>query len=195
MSTDTSLESLWGLNEEPRMPAKAAGWESMEGDLILHKPQRCDGSSPYASASMQVPDDKVFNGIWELVQTRADDFGEAARSITPEAWRLLFYREIYTVEASTAFRFHAETELRSRCAPDDGGDPPSAWLGSIRDIADITSELEMSLRRMGRDACSAAWLVLCLAQRANLTKSEILHCTWWDPAWIKAFTSRVKCAS
>jgi hypothetical protein len=193
MKTENSDHTLWGLEEQSRFPLKAVGWELVDGVFVIKGPRRIDGTQPYAVHVFGDIDVQILAGVKRLLEEHPEDFQVAASNITPEAWRLLFYRNCYTAESLTAFRFSAASSLRQLSVTnDDGGDPPQTWLGTDRGIDAISNDLEMALREMGEAPASAAWLVLCLAQRANLTKSEVLLCSWWDPAWIKAFTEYVR---
>ena len=193
MKTEAPEHLDWGLEEPSRFPLKPAGWELVDSVITITCPHRFDGSQPYAFQAFPDTDSRIITGVRQLLDSRAEDFNVAASSIKPEAWRLLFYRGFFTAEALTAFRFHAELALRHLCVEcDDGGDPPRAWLGTDLSIAEIANQLEPTLREMGENQAAAAWLILCLAQRANLTKAEVLQCTWWDPIWITAFTKNVR---
>lgn len=192
MKTESSDQTLWGLEEECRFPVKAVGWELIDSNIVVKGPKRFDLVQPYAVQALGDIDIQILAGVKRLLEERPEDFKAAASNIKPEAWRLLFYRGFYTAESLTAFRFHAEPALRQLCVANEDGDPPEAWLGTDRGIDDISNELEMDLRDMGENPASAAWLVLCIAQRANLTKSEVLLCSWWDPDWLRPFVTRAR---
>lgn len=188
-------EDLWGLNDTPRIPITASGWAQLTVPVKIAPPRwRVENDlRSFIAAAFPDRDDRLLKLVSQLLVSRADDFAIAAQSIKSEAWRLLYYRGAFVPEALGEFRFHPEQALRAFCFGENNfDDPPSAWLGTQRDTHSIASELETTIREMGRTPSAAAWLILGLAQRAPLSKAEVLFCEWWDPAWLKAFAEHVQ---
>lgn len=191
-------EDLWGLNDTPRLPITASGWTPLTVPVKIAPPRWKMENDLRSKIAEAFPDrdERLLKLVSRLLAARPDDFATAAQSIKPEAWRLLYYRGVFVPEALGEFRFHPEQALRALCFGEDNlDDPPSAWLGTQRDTRSIALELETTIREMGRNPSAVAWLILGLAQRAPLTKSEILFCEWWDPAWLKAFAEHVQFTS
>ncbi len=183
-------------SDSPRLPLKPVGWEVVEAEILLERPKRNHGFRPYSSEELGNVDERIFKAVNQLMDSHPDDFILSASSLKPEAWRLLFYRGQFALESLTAFQFCAEQTLRQfSVGADEFLDPPLTWIGTGGCLKDISSELEFTLRENGEGPACAAWAVLCLAQRACLTQTEILQCTWWDPNWIKNFTKQVRLVS
>lgn len=180
------LASLGGVL---RFPTDARGWEAIE-DYIYLPPTNSRVPEPISISLGQ--SQATLRQIGDLLHVEAEAHAMAATSITAEAWRLLFYRGDFSAESLLLPKFHAEQALRALCAEHDPfEDPPTEWLGAERTVQEIATELELTLRSLGSRPAIAAWLVLSVAHRVDLTQAEVRHCTWWDPRWLRFLTERV----
>lgn len=177
--------------EALRFPPGLNGWEDIQPRLLLREPTRRIARPDYASTigTQSVAD--TVQTVSHLMQRFPEDFASASMHISPEGWRLLFYRSCYPLECLTAFRFHAESELRGICE-DYAGDPSADWLGTDRSTQDIADETCYALREAGAGSAMATWTVLAAAQRLDLSKAEVLNCHWWNPDWIRALARRLE---
>jgi hypothetical protein len=182
----------WGLDEPLRFPVSADGWSNTRSPVVVRsmiKIGTCNDVLAFAAARSQL----ALQLIDVLVHEKEHDFCRAAHSLAPEAWRLLFYRGVYTIDALNLAAFSAETVLRNQCRPaDEFEDPPSLWLGEEVSVDSLAAEAELSLRKLGASGCAAACTVLALAQQVGLSRSEVLRCEWWNPKWVSQLTRHVR---
>lgn len=172
-----------------RFPTDARGWEAIEDYIYLPPTKSC---VPEAISISLAQRQATLRQIGDLLHVEAEAHAMAATSITAEAWRLLFYRGDFSAESLLLPKFHAEQALRSLCTEHDPcEDPPAEWLGTERAVQEIATELELTLRYLGSRPAIAAWLVLSIAHRIDLTPAEVRHSTWWDPRWLRSLTERV----
>lgn len=172
-----------------RFPTDARGWEAIEDYIYL------PASKPNVTKSVSAALSQGRAALRQLGDVlRVDPVAheKAATSIPAEAWRLLYYRGIFTADSLLLPKFHAEQALRGLCTKHDPfEDPSTEWLGTERAVDEIATELELTLRYLGSRPAVATWLVLSIAQRIDLTPAEVLRCTWWDSRWLRSLTERV----
>lgn len=180
---------LHALGEVLRFPTDARGWSAIEDYTYLPALKPNVAKSVSASLSQGRA---ALRELGDVLRVDPEAHEKAAMSIPAEAWRLLYYRGIFTADSLLLPRFHSEQALRGLCSEHDPfEDPPAEWLGTERAVQEIATELELTLRYLGSRPAVAAWLVLSIAQRIDLTPAEVRHCTWWDPRWLRSLTERV----
>jgi hypothetical protein len=127
-----------------------------------------------------------------LIEEFPLDFKVAAESISPASWRTLYYCGTYVLANLAAYNFHADNELRRICEIDEFTDGlPVVWIGSDADPRIIAQQTREILEGLGSEPAKAAYSILAAAQRISLSKSEILRCEWWSPAWIQNLAARL----
>lgn len=182
----------WGLSEPLRFPVSADGWSQARSPVVVRCSHKLSSGNDVLSFSA-TRSQMALQIMDLLVHENAHEFDHAARSLAPEAWRLLFYRAVYTIDALNLSAFSAETVLRNECRPaDEFEDPPSQWLGEVVSVDSLAAETELGLRELGAAGCAAAYTVLALAQQVGLSRSEVLQCEWWNPKWVSQLTRHVR---
>lgn len=184
-------EHYSNLTEPIRFPRLSEDWNRVNLTIPLALPRKrgthylADFSVDEAHASL----DKASN----LIGLHGEHFARATESISPAAWRMLFYRGDYTLEQLSNLRFGALEALRKSCRmSDDFEDPPLEWVGTTSDLDELAADTERGLREIGEGPACAAWVILSVAQRVELSSSEVLECQWWDPLWVLHLTQSVE---
>ncbi len=187
---DTSSQVL---AEPSRLPARKQDWANVTDPIVLKYPAKLRINS-YPDVFPAHLRNETLASVNEVIEEHRADFDLAAEAIAPQAWRLLYFRGNFCLEALSIYTFCPEGELLRLCR-DGFDDPPSSWLGSVDDPASIAADLEINLRYLGSGPCHAVWVVLAVAKRVRLTPAEILTCEWWNPDWIHSLTRHVKMAA
>ena len=186
------FDSMWGLHEPLRLPAGRAGWNNFEPLSVMDELQTRIRANDYAAVVGVPSKPEILNSVSLLIERFPGDFREAAESISPEGWRLLYYSSTYVLGCLAAYNFHARQELRHICEFDGVTDGlPAAWIGSDVEPRVIAQQTREVLDGLGSEPSTAAYAILAAAQRIGLSKSEILRCEWWSPGWIQNLSARL----
>lgn len=188
MKTDIDF---WDLKEPARIPRTIEDWERTNLCIPLALPRK---RGPHYLADFSVDEaTKSLDKASNLIALHVEDFARATEKISPEAWRLFFYRGDYTVEQLGNLRFSALQSLQKNCRmSDDFEDPPLEWLGTTSNLDELAAEAERVLRELGEGPACAAWVILSVAQRVELSPKEVLECQWWNPMWVLHLTHTVE---
>ena len=179
-----------------RFPHRLEGWAELPPVIIPEPCLRNTYEDDYTSLIGRISADDSIAKVTELSKWFSLDFDKAAKQLRPEAWRFLYYCGDFTLAHLSSPRFNAEQALRNICdSPYSLTSDPFCWLESELTIPDLAAETEIVIRFLGINGALAAWAVLSLAQRLNLTKTEVVACTWWDPRWIAALAHSLKQAT
>ena len=184
------------LNEPLRFPSGPFGWNEVNPSAIADEPEFHHHHHNYAEiVGKQTPASHAFQTV-RLIDEYPQDFEAVAAEIKPEAWRLLFYANAYSLEMLGHFRFHPDQELIRLSNPSgDGVDIPRDFIGAEDSPRAVATQVHHLLFEQGPEFAKAAWAILSLAQKLNLSKAEVLKCQWWSPLWIRALNSRLNSGS
>jgi hypothetical protein len=201
MSTTTHDDDQPGffdfmLNEPLRFPTEEFGWRNFNTTALVCEPELNRPAHDYAKIVGRKPPAITASQTVKLMDLYPRDFDEADEEITPEAWRFLFYAGTYSQEMLAHFRFHPGSELIRLSLPTgEGIDIPREFIGTEETPITVATQIHGLLQEKGPEVAKAIWTVLALAQRLNLTKSEVLRCQWWSPLWIRALNDRLNSGS
>lgn len=186
------FEQSWGLDEPLRLPTGLAGWETFEPLHIIDEMRFWVSTNNYASVVGVPSKQETLHKVSMLIGEFPSDYKVAVESISPEGWRLLYYSGTYVLGCLASHCFHADQELRHICEFDAFTEGlPAVWIGSEVEPHIIAQQTLEALERLGSEPSKAAYSILAAAQRISLSKSEILRCVWWSPAWIQNLAARL----
>ena len=193
--TEEEFEKFWGLHEPLRLPTGKSGWEAFEPLLIMDELRVRIPANDYADVVGVSSKRDTLHKVALLIEKFPLDFNLAAESISPEGWRMLYYSGTYVLGCLAARNFHPNQELRHICDFDEFAEGlPALWIGSDVEPRIVAQQTRETLEGLGTEPSKAAYSVLSAAQRISLSKSEILGCTWWSPAWIQNLSFRLNAA-
>lgn len=186
------FEQSWGLDEPLRLPTGLAGWETFEPLHIMDEMRFHVLTNDYASVVGVPSKQETLHKVSMLIEAYPLDYKVAVESISPEGWRLLYYSGTYVLGCLASHCFHANQELRHICEFDAFTEGlPAVWIGSDVEPRIIAQQTLAALEGLGSEPSKAVYSILAVAQRISLSKSEILRCVWWSPAWIQNLAARL----
>ena len=194
-STEEESFKSWGLHEPLRLPTGRTGWEGFEPLLIMDELQIRSHPNNYASIVGVPSKQEIIHKVAMLIDEFPLDFKVATESISPAGWRTLYYSGTYVLGCLAAYNFHANQELRHICEFDEFTEGlPAIWIGSDVEPRIVAQQTREVLEALGAEPSKAAYSVLAAVQRISLSRSEILVCNWWSPAWIQNLSARLSAA-